>query len=410
MTASTAPALGPAPVVVFGSFAEYDWGLLRQRQQNIVEWICEANERVLYVERMGATIPSPAGAVKAILKRLRGKSTLEQGGHQGEVSRPNGLQFVRCPIVPLHGVSVFDQINASVLLARLGRLVMPFHLSECAALVFYPGPYVLAALKMAGFRLVIHDAAHRYETVPSVYGARAGAIDREIARLADIVSCDSRALCEDRRLDGIECLRIPQGVDTVAWSAEECDSTGIVKELESLASSGPVAGFVGALSDVVDADLMSAFAEGFPGRVVVVGPKLSPTLGRLSDSIIQLGTVDARCVPSVMRRLDVGLIPYTMNRRTEAVLPTKLLEYLASRCRVVSTPLPEVLAVRHEYPDVILTASDPSSWREIAGSAELSSRLDSGVADDVLHRYAWTRVLEPLGRRIEAAWRGDDPV
>ena len=406
MTASTGPALGPAPIVVFGSFAEYDWGLLRQRQQNMVDWLCEANERVIYVERMGATIPSPAGAAKAIGRRLRRTGARERGLSSVGGLPPENLRFVRCPIVPLHGVGFFDELNAGVLLARLERLVAPFDLCECAAFVFYPSPYVLASVKRAGFKLLVHDAAHRYATVPSVYGVRAGWVDREIARLADVASCDSRALCDDRRLDGVECLRIPQGVDTAAWLADEGDGDGVLAALESIAASGPVAGFVGALSDVVDAALMSAFAEGFPGSVVFVGPTLSPPLGRLSDAVIRLGAVDARSVPAVMRRLDVGLIPYRMSQRTEAVLPTKLVEYLASGCRVVSTPLPEVVALQDEYPNAVLTVPDVASWRDLAASLDLSARLERGVSDAVLRAYAWPRILEPLARQIEVAWRG----
>jgi len=68
-------------------------------------------------------------------------------------------------------------------------------------------------------------------------------------------------------------------------------------------------------------------------------------------------------LPAYCKAFDVGLIPFKVNRLTEAVNPIKLREYLAAGLPVVSSPMPEVKLYSHlievvDTPDEFVRAVD----------------------------------------------------
>jgi glycosyltransferase involved in cell wall biosynthesis len=403
------PLFGGAPIVVFGSFAAYDWDAIRQRQQNIVEWLAENND-VYYVERLGATMMGPRRVAGAVLKRVRGQAHAGKAGGAAGVgpgaASSVSFEFVKTAVVPAHGVGIADAANAHSVLRAVKSALAPLKPEDAVAFAFYPSPYVIEALKRGGFRFVVHDAAHRYELVPEVYGARAGEVDLAIARLADVRSCDSRALVEDRARAGLDCVLVPQGIAEEFFDSEPSGAAHpVLDRLRALRAEGPLSGFVGAVSDVLDADLLNAYADAAPGPTVIIGPTLSAPVGEISPRVEHVGSVPGRLVAEAMRLLDTGLIPYVENERTDAVLPTKLVEYLASGCRVVSTPLREVTAVAREFPGVVDCVDNPEGWARAARSAGSPDRVTAD-RDELRARYSWSVLLTGYGHLLDERFSG----
>lgn len=126
----------------------------------------------------------------------------------------------------------------------------------------------------------------------------------------------------------------------------------------------PIIGYVGAISEWFDFDLLRDAIEKHPEwSFVLVGSTWgAPEHGDLAakPNVQFLGEQPYETVPALVSRFDVACIPFSLTTLIEATDPVKLYEYLAAGKPVVASRLPE-LAVH-------------------AGLGELVSLVDSGEA------------------------------
>jgi glycosyltransferase involved in cell wall biosynthesis len=122
---------------------------------------------------------------------------------------------------------------------------------------------------------------------------------------------------------------------------------GIVTLDELSTLRHPVIGFIGALYNWIDVDLICRIAEVHPEySVLLVGPVAAESnqLEKYSN-IVTVGAKPYGILPSYLSNIDVCIIPFKLNDITLASNPIKMYEYLAAGKPVVSTALPEVLKV-----------------------------------------------------------------
>ena len=107
----------------------------------------------------------------------------------------------------------------------------------------------------------------------------------------------------------------------------------------------PIIGFIGAIREWIDIDLICKIAEEHPEySILLVGPV---TYGyhklKKYKNISMVGTKEYRVLPQYLAFMDVCLIPFKVNKLTIASNPIKLYEYLAAGKPVVSVALPEII-------------------------------------------------------------------
>lgn len=110
----------------------------------------------------------------------------------------------------------------------------------------------------------------------------------------------------------------------------------------------PIVGYVGALSDWVDFEIIRAISQEFPDlSIVLVGPEF-PGVKSEIDSLKQhsnifiLGARPYELLPNYLKAFDVCIIPFKLNELTLSSNPIKFYEYISSGKKVVSVNLPEV--------------------------------------------------------------------
>ncbi|TCL64738.1 glycosyltransferase involved in cell wall biosynthesis [Hydrogenispora ethanolica] len=108
-----------------------------------------------------------------------------------------------------------------------------------------------------------------------------------------------------------------------------------------------VVGFIGAIFDWVDVELIQKAAQSYPKITFsLVGP-IQNTIDKVSlkklPNVVLHGIQDYNELPKFIMEFDVCLIPFKISQLTMSVNPVKLYEYFASGRPVVSTALPEVL-------------------------------------------------------------------
>lgn len=222
------------------------------------------------------------------------------------------------------------------------------------------------------------------------------------------------ALCRSARVHDVHC--VPSAVDARHFDPSRLagGTMGAARAAQlqdAITSPGRTRlGFFGLIDHRIDLALVDAVAVAHPScDVVMVGPvdtALQPRLPR-RPNLHWLGLQPYELLPHLMASWDACLMPYEVDASTRWLSPTKTLEYLAGEKVVISTALPDVMALYGECVHIAATrdafviacgslADEPpaararrqvamlttvwrSSWDDVARAvAVLLERLDRG--------------------------------
>lgn len=198
--------------------------------------------------------------------------------------------------------------------------------------------------------------------------------DRVLAEVDTVVTV-SATLTADWQARGAQVVQIPNGVD-----AELFAGTDRAPWPDDVDLPRPVVGFVGHLSERIDLAVLEAVADR-GHSLLLVGPRqMTFDLARMDallarPNVCWVGAKPFDRLPSYLRVMDVGLLPYADSAFNRASFPLKVLEYLAAGRPAVATDLP---AVRWLDTDLIAVGRDP------AGVAAAVDRVLAAPPDPAL--------------------------
>ena len=180
-------------------------------------------------------------------------------------------------------------------------------------------------------------------------------------READLVFVTSEAIRERAEKHAEHVYSFPSGVDFSKFAAA-LEHTIIPDDLAEFPR--PIIGYVGALSGVLDQNLLLEMATQMPNATfALVGPSFADMSAlKSAPNIKLLGARDHNEIPGYVKGFDVALIPYLKTPFTDSVYSCKLNEYLAIGVPVVSTNLREVRAFSARYPDTVAIGQDTSDF------------------------------------------------
>jgi teichuronic acid biosynthesis glycosyltransferase TuaH len=197
--------------------------------------------------------------------------------------------------------------------------------------------------------------------------------------------------------------------DNIAVIANGCDaphfaSADAAPRPADVTLPGPVAGFVGHMSERIDIDMLEAVADTGVS-LLLVGPrqptfeiaKLDALLAR--PNVTWVGPKSFPELPSYLGMIDVGLTPYRQSAFNRASVPLKTLEYLAAGRPVVASDLPAHRSL--DTPHVAI-AGTPAEFaqrtqallRQPARPAEAAERRALG------ERHSWAARTADIARVI----------
>jgi teichuronic acid biosynthesis glycosyltransferase TuaH len=203
----------------------------------------------------------------------------------------------------------------------------------------------------------------------SLMGLDAAWVHRQVQQqlaAADCVLTVSEHFAQKCRKQQIDPILVPNGCDVKSFST--VDDAPWPSDVEL---AGPIAGFVGHLSSRIDISCLEAVADrGI--SLLLVGPRqlsfdasrVEPLLAR--PNVQWVGAKPFTSLPSYLRAIDVGLVPYADSEFNRASFPLKTLEYLAAGRDVVSTDLP---ATRWLDTDLITTGANASDFAAAVDAA-----------------------------------------
>ena len=261
--------------------------------------------------------------------------------------------------LPVHHVSWARPFNETVLRFQIRRMMRKLHMKSPVVWVVCPAACD-SAIKMKKAKLV-YQRTDRFEDDPNVDRDTILAYDRKLKAAADVTVYVNRLLYDQEADQCKKALFLDHGVDYEMFATAELASD-VPADIADIKK--PVVGYFGALDGhKLDTGFLEAVADRLPNISFVFIGKPSLDCSQLSarKNVWMLGQKTYEEIPHYGKCFDVAILPWRVNKWTEAANPIKLKEYLALGKPIVSTP---AFTELQEYCDVVYEAGTPEEFAE----------------------------------------------
>lgn len=315
-----------------------DWEPLWTRKQQIMSRLPEEH-RILYVEPPISFL-SPYKDPGVAFKKARAREGLRRLNNNTwlwspPVIWPRGSQMA--------GVNV---INQRKIARSLRKAIEQLGFNNPVLWTYLHTSCDL--LGQLGESFVIYDCVDEHSAYEGFNPRLVKAMERRLMEQCDIVFCTARGLYDSKKRFCREIYLSPNAADIEHFRKADLPETPIAPELDKLPR--PILGFVGAIKEWIDLELVAALADSFPeGSVVMVGPvgfNIDVSELEKRSNVHLLGFKNRDLLPTYLKGFDVCLNPFRQNTLTATVSPLKFYEYLASGKPIASVPMPEIMGFK----------------------------------------------------------------
>ncbi len=375
------PPLGSAPERICAEFSDpcgsspnivmcgpIDWAFRLQRPQKLALELSHLGNRVFYVNP-GVTLGAKPGSTVARIGTNLYCVTLHSP----------------TPIPPYDGALTQEQ--AEVYLESLRSLRERFGILDAWVGVMLPFWTQLAIEMRAQWGFPIwYDRMDHWKGFERV-GAAFGAAEDLLLAEADAVTATAALLLNSDRPIGL----VPNACDR-GFSALPAKPR----------APGRVVGYVGALAEWFDVELVLAAAE-LPGvRVELYGavsPEASVERLRRRDNVTFHGEIPHSAVCDAIDSLDVCLLPFDIRPLTQSTDPVKVYEYLARGKAVVASALPELA----RFANQVSIASTPVDFAHaVAQALDAHSAAIVSARIEAVANHTWSDRAEAVLAVLQA--------
>lgn len=300
--------------------------------------------------------------------------------------------------------SLLDNLNARLLGNALRRSLRRLGFQRPIVWNSFMISWAVQAIDQLGAKLLIYHCTDEFATEDPPALARLVEWERQMLRKADLVFAVSPSLCEAKRRHNPRTYFVPHGVSADLIARMSGSADGVPNDMAGIPR--PRIGVVGMVSHNYDLTLLEVIAKAHSEwSLVIVGPVDSDLHGPFATLLEQpnvhwLGAKRAVDLAGYLRCLNVGLLPYRLNRQTLQVsCPLKLLQYLAAGLPVVSTPIPGTRPYADE--GLVACASDPYDFVQAISQAmatDSPERRDQRTA--VAKTNTWGKQVEEMSKII----------
>ncbi|MEN6306514.1 MAG: glycosyltransferase [Anaerohalosphaeraceae bacterium] len=304
-------------------FPIIDWHFRIQRPQHLATHLAKLGHRVFYF----TTVPKlhEDGGLYEIIEQVQERvfvCKLYADGTEQNIYRDRMVDAV----VSGYRKSILALMNAMGTRASISII----HL-----------PYWLPLVKSIPGTLVVYDCMDHHE---GFYGDSAEMSSQEMQAVQDseVVITTSEYLCRN-----VSRWR----PTTVVRNGTDYDKFATPPPLRPAKRNQPVVGYIGAISEWFDVDLVVKAARRYKQyQFVLIGSTAGCNTAPLKKlpNIELVGEIPYAQVAGRLHEFDITMIPFKINELTKATNPVKVYEYLSAGKPIVATAMPE-LCLLEEY-------------------------------------------------------------
>lgn len=334
-------------------FSAIDWDFLFQRAQHIAGGLAESGYSVIYFNPPN-NLPRKVHTGKPTVQYVTDLAHYLRVGILRKKALVSPRLLIFNPVNYFGPRKTLQLIFLSFNMLMLKSLsLLYFQSSKIDIWLFCEPFYSSFVLPLIREGRIVYDCADESSGFSNVSPYIVGA-EENLIRKSSLITVTSTRLFKKIERINKNCFYVPNAVDFEHFhSATQIKKKP--KEIENL--KNPIIGFIGAIYDWIDIDLICRLAEVHPEySILLVGPvHFGQNRLKKHSNIITVGTKRYELLPQFLSFMDVCLIPFRINKLTLASNPIKLYEYLAAGKPVVSTALPEVM---NNASHVVLIAKD----------------------------------------------------
>lgn len=320
-----------------------DWSGDPLSKKHVMTRLARRN-RVLWVNSLGNRAPKASTRdMKRILDKL-GKFAGQLTQGPVEVA-PNIFVITPLAIPNYHSPSA-RRVNEFVVSTTVRAAMRTLGFENALLYTFVPASAWVAG--KLGESHVVYHCVDEYSKFDGA-GDDIANLEADLIAKSDLVITCSSLLQESKQKMNSNTVLVRHGVEHAHFAKALDPETPIPADVRDLPK--PVFGFYGLVAEWVDLEAMARVAEAYPqGSVVIVGEHNNANpegMARLRalPNVHFLGRKPYAELPGYCKAFDVALLPFIKNELTENANPLKLREYLAAGLPVVSTDIPEAVAV-----------------------------------------------------------------
>jgi len=322
------------------------WAFLRQRPQHVALKLVERGHSVVYFD-------TPEYVSSGVLLDKMRKNQLV------EILKINAnLSIVRLYLPEFRGIfaAIKNLIFKRAFKFALKQLAFHPNASIFYSLHFVPLIGILRSLNSK----IAYDCVDDILSFPEFATSKYRAAEIELIKSSSACIATSRILCDKITRYSSTCVYLPNAMDFEHFNSS-MKMLAFNTDPKVSALKHPVLGFIGAVFDWIDVDLICKLAQIHPDySVLLVGPvDYGKEKLEAFANIVMVGKKPYESLPSYLSLIDVCLIPFKLNKITLASNPIKMYEYLAGGKPVVSTALPEVI---RNASDIVAIGNDDSDF------------------------------------------------
>lgn len=302
------------------------WDFLWQRQQQLATEFAKSGSQVLFVE--------PSFSLFSLIKtpkRIKSIFVTSKPGDNISVCTPFRLFPLKIRMRP------FIRANMWIISIFIKRAMKKLGLSKPC----------LITCQIETAEMLPHFAEHVvcYDCIDDISAfeenpAYVSEQELFIAKKSQLVFATAKILYEKMLGINDNVYLVPNGVNVDMFVS--IPSTTYSRP-EDLPSTSPIIGYYGMLNpEWVDLELVFDTAKRNGNWTFVLIGILTKDIQTCPENVLLIEPKPFEQLPAYLKFFDVCMIPFKLNKLTEATNPVKLYEYLAAGKPVVSTKLPEI--------------------------------------------------------------------
>ena len=377
-----------------------DWGRHPFSCQHLMEHFLEAGNRILWVNTIGLRTPrlTVYDLTRSLQKITSWLRPLHPEAPQEAINLPPNLRVIAPVMIPFNNLPPIRAFNRSSVVKAVRRAIGEWSnsgWSARASILLATVPNAADYLGLLGEGLTVYYCVDDFTLWPGMNQPEmVRSMEETLLARADLVVTTSQSLQQSRTRGTIPKI-LSHGVDVAHFSR-----TPAACPPQMAGLGKPVAGFYGLIDARLDTDLVNALLQQHPDwEFVFIGNSLIPLDGLKSfANFHHIQAVAYQDLPDYAACFDVAILPYRVNEQTISINPLKLREYIATGKPVISTPLPEALALE----PAVTTATDAASFAEAIHNA-LQNDMAPEQRREVLQGETWADKARLLSHWIATA-------
>ncbi|MBI4377626.1 MAG: glycosyltransferase [Nitrospinae bacterium] len=322
-------------------------------------------------------------------------------------------------------LKIISFINKILMIARIRIKIWSLGFKNYILWFYTPkSAYLMGKLNE---KFIIYDIMDEHSKFKGAHEGMDG-VERRLIERSSVVFTGTKRLWEGKRVFNSNSFFSPCGVDYQHFAKAQNGNlsypplrpllpllqkeggapirwmghSGWVGRYEMTDIPSPIVGYVGAVDDRLDYDLIRRMAELHPEwSIVFIGPFIGLKMEDMPEmkNIFYLGGKKYEELPEYIKYFNVCIMPFVKNPLTDKINPTKALEYMAAGKPIVSTHIPDITEF---YSHIVKIGYDVDSFiRHV--EREINTPDLKGIAEGIRlsKERTWEKVAESMYYRIE---------